>query len=276
MQDLIDRLDAELRATPAATFDTADTIRAGRRAVRRRRLAAGGAALTAAVLIGGVASLSGGGTEHARDGSVAGAPTPSASPTPEKWPADLLHEPLRMTAQGWQVNPRAKVIEHTGFTATDGTQSDIFRLRFEGSELYANGEEDGDWTAVSQDAAQGLSLREWAEMQATDDDGVVPGDQDLVTIDDDSRLTALPGVRIVGQRPDPGLGERFAAPGTPTAVAEVVRDGVTWFVVARAVPGGTEAIPYRKDRTIRTLDAFLAHARKQYAPNDEGGSEGLR
>ncbi|NHA01454.1 hypothetical protein G5V59_20995 [Nocardioides sp. W3-2-3] len=92
-----------------------------------------------------------------------------------------------------------------------------------------------------------------------------------------SQVRPEPGVEIVASRPDPGLGDRFAPAGRPTAVVEVVRDGETWFLAVRRIPGGgTEAIPYRKDATVPTLSAFLAYARTQYAPNESGGSEGLR
>ncbi|TQK69291.1 hypothetical protein [Nocardioides sp. SLBN-35] len=53
MQDITDRLGAELRTPPPPTFDVAATVGAGRRAVRRRRLARGSAALALALVIGG-------------------------------------------------------------------------------------------------------------------------------------------------------------------------------------------------------------------------------
>jgi hypothetical protein len=55
MQEIIERLGAELGAAPPpAAFDVRTTIGAGRRAVRRRRLAAGGAALALMLIVGGV------------------------------------------------------------------------------------------------------------------------------------------------------------------------------------------------------------------------------
>ncbi|GAA1504971.1 hypothetical protein [Nocardioides humi] len=54
MQDIIDRLEAELGGPPPApTFDVGTTIATGRRAVRRRRLAAAGATLALALVAGG-------------------------------------------------------------------------------------------------------------------------------------------------------------------------------------------------------------------------------
>ena len=53
MQEIKERLDAELAAPPAPTFDVAATLGAGRRAVRRRRLAVGGAVLGLALVAGG-------------------------------------------------------------------------------------------------------------------------------------------------------------------------------------------------------------------------------
>jgi len=164
MQDLIDQLDAELRSGPAAAFDVAVTVRAGRRAVRRRRLAAGASGLAAAVLIGGFAAISGGSTEHASDVPVAG--DPSASVSPEPWPDEDLHyEPLRSTDQGWQVNPRATILEQIEFTATDRHVYTAFRLRFEGDQLYAVGRDDGTWVADEIRARNRPPLRAWAEKQ---------------------------------------------------------------------------------------------------------------
>lgn len=286
MQDLVERLDAELDRAPDPTFDIPGTLASGRRAVRRRRLAVGAAGLAAAVVVGGTAALAldGGGTSAGRDGNEAGTPTPTATATsittegaPEAtaggWDADEL---LLVREDGTiAVNPDADVIERGAFTATNGKVAEVFHLGLGGREFYAVADRSG-YTSVPL-PAQGLALREWAQQQLTLDEDDGASDRSWVSIDDRSRVTAMPGVELVVSRPDPGLGDGFAGPGEPTAVAEVVRDGFTFFLAIRRLPdGAAEAIAYRKDDRITTLDAFLSYARDQYATDDEGSSEGMR
>lgn len=282
MQDLVERLDAELRHAPPPGFDIPGTLTSGRRAVRRRRLAVGVAGLATAVVVGGTATLAldGGGTRAGRDDHVAGTPTPTAAATsastevaPGGWEADTL---MIVGEDGSiTLNPDAEVIERADYTSANGEPAEIFHLALGGREFYAVADRAG-YSSVPL-PAQGLTLPEWAEQQLTLDSGAAAGDRSWVRIDGRSRVTARPGVEVVAWRPDPGLGEAFAAPGTPTAVAHVVRDGLTYFLaVRRLAGGGTEAIPYRKDDQVTSLDSFLAFARERYATDDAGGSEGLR
>jgi len=141
----------------------------------------------------------------------------------------------------------------------------------------------GAWSGRDVSAGtQGLTLVEWAR-EVLAPASVLPEDHMWVRFDEGSHLVPLyEGLRIVDQIADPGLGENFAAAGDPTAVAEVVHDGVTYFLAVRPLVGRTEvegqseAIPYRKDGRITTLEEYLDYARHQYATNDEGGSEGIR
>lgn len=289
MQDLIERLDAELTRAPDPTFDIPGTLVSGRRAVRRRRLAVGAAGLAAVVVVGGTAALAfdGGGTTSGRDGNVADTPTPTATASasastsegdaaeevPGGWDPDVL---LLVLDDGTiTVNPDAEVIERGDFTATNGKTGEVFRLSLGDREYYAVADRAGySSTPVP---AQGLTLREWAEQTLTLDEDNGASDRSWVTIDAQSNLKAKPGVEVFVWRPDPGLGDNFAAPGVPTAVAQVVRDGFVFFLAVRQAPdGSTEAISYRKDDAVTTLDEFLAYARDQYATNEQGGSEGLR
>lgn len=284
MQDLVERLDAELSRAPDPTFDIPGTLASGRRAVRRRRLAVGAAGLAVAVVVGGAAALllDGGGTSSGRDGNVAGTPTgtPSATVTSDDATAagDGQVVPLYIGLDGVvEVPEGADVIERARFTATTGAEAEIFHVGLGGSEYYAyatTSDSSVGWTRLP---AQGLTLREWVEQQLTlgADDG--SADRAWVRLDDRWRVRGLPGVQVLEQVSDPGLGDGFAAAGEPTAVAEVVRDGYTYFLAVRRLPDGTtEAIPYRRDDRITTLDAFLSYARDQYATNEQGGSEGLR
>lgn len=279
MQDLTERLDAELASAPAPTFDVAGTLAAGRRGVRRRRLAVGAVGVAAALVVGGTATLvlGGGDPSSGRDGNVAGAPTPSATATSDG-AAGTAVAPLHLRSDGTvEVPEGADVVERARFTATTGAEAEIFHVALDGEEYYAYAATaDGSigWVDLP---AQGLTLREWAEQQLTlgEDGGAV--DRAWVRLDDRSALTAGTGVRIVEQQPDPGLGDGFAPAGEPTAVAEVVRDGLTYFLAVRLLPdGSTEAIPYRRDDRVPTLAAFVSYSRHQYATTDEGGSEGPR
>lgn len=283
MQDLIERLDAELTRAPDPTFDIPGTLVSGRRAVRRRRLAVGAAGLAAAVVVGGTAALAfdDGDTRSGRDGNVAGTPTPTATASPagstEETPGGWEEGVLLLVLDDGSitVNPDAEVIERGDFTATNGKRGEIFRIRLADREYYAVADRAGYSSTPL--PAQGLTLREWAEQMLTLDEDNGASDRSWVTIDAQSDVKAKPGVEVFVWRPDPGLGENFAAPGVPTAVAEVVRDGFTFFLAIRQAPdGATEAIPYRKDDAVSTLDEFLTYARGQYATNDQGGSEGLR
>lgn len=284
MQDLIDRLGAELSTAPEPTFRIPDAVGAGRRAVRRRRLAAGTAALAIAVAVGSAAWVVAPGGDGSSRGRAAVDPPSSATPTPTAdagppWGPD---EVLRTNGAGRvTLNPAAEVIERHSFL--EGGEA--YHVALGDEEYYALASVD-DSTSTQRLPAQGLGLVEWANAQSvlgSGDGGEGPGgggfdgnSVDWVRIDSASRLTATDGTRIVEQRPDPGLGESFAAPGEPTAVAEVVVDGTTYFLAVRSIDGTTDAIPYRRDDVVSTLDGFVSFSRERYATNDAGGSEGLR
>lgn len=118
MQDIIDRLQAELgdRPSPPPGFEIGTTIGAGRRAVRRRRLAVGGAALALALVVGGagvaVTSQFGGG--HGGDSSVqvaAGVSSEGLEPTSglnDDFPAgyDPQDDHALLIRKGWEVVDR--------------------------------------------------------------------------------------------------------------------------------------------------------------------------
>lgn len=278
MQDLTERLDAELTRAPDPTFDVPDLLVPGRRAVRRRRLAVGAAGLAAAVVVGGTAALTAGsGDPHAgRDQDVAGRPDASPSATTTDQAGEVV--PLDIHLDG-SVEPArgAKVLERSPFTASGGQVAEVFHLALDGQEYYAYGETADNsigWTPVP---AQGLSLDEWAEQQLTLGNASDTDDRSWVSFDDRSRLHPKAGVEIREQLAEPGFGDRFASPGEFTAAAEVRRSDATWFLAVRQTPDGTtEAIPYRKDERIATLEQFIGYARDKYATDEQGGSEGLR
>jgi hypothetical protein len=282
MQDVVDRLDVELRRTPDPTFDVLGTVAGGRRVLRRRRLATGAAALAVAAVIGGAAWATGSGGSEAR-GRVAVEPTADPVPTAASTssPADVeafgQKDVLIMADDGTStLNPDAEVIEQAPF----GAGGEMIHVSLGGEEYYVLTMADGS-TSTQQLPAQGLTLREWA---ARNSGGGSIADEDWVEFDVGSHVVArLDGVTVVRQLPDPDLGENFAGPGEPTALAEVVLDGATYFLAVRAIDGGpAEGIFYRRDGDIATLEQFRTFAIAQYAgdgpdgPDGSGGSEGLR
>lgn len=278
MQDIIERLDRELSAAPATGVDIGLSVAAGRRALRRRRITTGAGVLAAFVVIGGAAALVVGGDDPRTGQDVTQQPptSPTATATTTD-PADGV-VPVDVHLDGSvEPAPGAQVLERAQFTASGGQVAEVFHLRLDGREYYAYGETADNSVGWAPLPVEGLSLDEWAEQQLTRGDASATGDRSWVSFDDRSRLHPKAGVEIGEQRADPGFGERFAAPGEFTAAAEVRRSDATWFLAVRQTPdGATEAIPYRKDDRITTLDAFISYARDQYATNDQGGSEGLR
>ncbi|WP_182377964.1 hypothetical protein [Nocardioides sp. WS12] len=277
MQDMIDRLARELAQAPEPGFDIASTVASGRKAVRRRRIAAGGAVLAAALVVGGTAWLVVPGDDNGPESSEVAVqpkvtPTPTETVTIDPGPNDtepLLSGPDNQTI----INPDATILERADYTSDTGTVVDTYHLRLRGDEYYAY---IGDDEASSfPTPAQGLTLREWVAQTV---DGSNIGDDAWVRFDNESHLvTVLDGLTIVRQEADPDLGANFAPPGDPTALAEVVLDGTTYFLAVRGIAGGpVEAIPYRRDAEVGSFEQFRTHTQNQYAENESGGSEGLR
>lgn len=271
--DLGARLDAELLDAPTGGTDVNALLSTGRRTVRRRRLAAALGSAGLVVALGAatwaVTGDDGGADDGGGDRVAVQGVEQVADPG---WAAD---EVLRIEGDEVVVNPAAKVLGQASLTAENGAWGEAYRLRLDGTEVFALAQvQDGAVDTVPA-RQQGMTLRQWAISVL--DPSAPPADDQWVTIDADSHLTARPGVRIVHQQPDPGFGERFAGPGQPTAAAEVVRNGTTYFLAVRGLSGRpVSAIPYEKDAKVSTLAEFVEHARKQYAPNASGGSEGLR
>ncbi|GAA3529828.1 hypothetical protein [Nocardioides daeguensis] len=117
MQDITDRLDAELRTPPPPTFDVRATVGAGRCAVRRQRLVRGGAALALALVLGGagvaVTSQVGDSRGPAREQVQVAAGVSSAGLAPtdnlvDGFPAgyDPQHDDVVLVRDGWEVVER--------------------------------------------------------------------------------------------------------------------------------------------------------------------------
>ncbi len=129
MQEITDRLDAELRTPPPPTFDVAATVGAGRRAVRRRRLARGSAALALALVVGGAGLAvtsrftgTAGAAPVAVAAGVSGEGLVSSDRPTDQTPAvdDPQHEGVILVRTGWEVIARVED-PVTGLRTVGGT-----------------------------------------------------------------------------------------------------------------------------------------------------------
>jgi hypothetical protein len=113
------------------------------------------------------------------------------------------------------------------------------------------------------------SFEEWLEAYAVDTVEAIG--RDLVTFGPGQTLEAGAGTTILEQRPDPDLPAPFAPASARTAVAQVERDGLTWFVLARELEGERDyvATPLSA-QTGDDIDSFLELATERYA--DQGGT----
>lgn len=259
-----------------------DRLSAGRRARRRRKGAEGVAAIAGVAVLGlaAYAIAPGGSPDSAKDpgftNQTSGSPTttPTTSPT-----GAAASEPLGESMWA-EYDTDGNVVLADGVTELQRVPNPLGLQHPEksvGLEVERNGkrvwmllEYSEKGSAASSDPAQKsfATLQQWLDHQVALQTG---GEQvQFVKFGAGETLEPLPGVTIVQQRPDPGMGDRFAGPGDRTAVAEVRVDGATWFVLARQVGGGTpEYFPTAAIAGRQTLAEFLEYARGQYA-NGEG------
>ncbi|WP_028655308.1 hypothetical protein [Nocardioides sp. J54] len=195
MQDLTDRLDAELGRAPEPTFDIADTLAAGHRAVRRRRAALGAAGLAAALVVGALVTTATGGL--ARDVQDA-APTWADQPREVTWPVEDAAFPVRHRDGQWEVNPEATVLHEDRRSGAV-----LWELEVHGQHVYVRGDRTGSWTLAPVGVAS-PPLRAWATDPAMMPPAaprvpVVPGwdDRDEPLLVVDGRLRIHPDAEVV-------------------------------------------------------------------------------
>jgi hypothetical protein len=140
MQDITDRLDAELRTPPPPTFDVAATVGAGRRAVRRRRLARGSVALALVLAVGGAGlavTSQFSGTEGTAPGAVqvaagvSGEGLVSSGRPLDETPAiyDPQHDDVILVRPGWEVISRVEdPVTHLSTVSGTGPVTDSTAL----------------------------------------------------------------------------------------------------------------------------------------------------
>ncbi len=296
--DIGRRIDASFGEGPSgAPVD--DVLTQGRSALRRRRVATwGGAAAVLAVVGVGAAvagtSLGGGsGDDLVADGPRSSASSdPTSEPSPDTSP-DTSEGPDVPTFSSdapasWSAKQLAgyvdgEVVVREGLTVTEVAEDPLAlepAVRSTALALEETGGkrswryllwEDGRTARFAQESSTvpAWSFAEWLDAYAVDT--VEALGRDLVRFGAGQSLEAADGVRIVEQRPDPQLPEPFAPASSRTAVAQVERDGVTWFVLARELEGERDYVATpRSEETGDDLDSFLQLATERYS--GQGGA----
>lgn len=297
-RDLSRRFDASFGdGPPGAPVD--EVVAAGRGALRRRRAATWGGALAVLAVVGLGGVLAQTGAPGSGDELVAGGTSDSASAEPSDEPSDgPSDEPTAETEPpsystdapaSWGKGQLAgyvddEVVVREGLTVTEVAQDPLGLEPAVSSTALAIEETDGKrswryllWTdgetprhAQESSTVPAWSFEEWLEAYAVDTVEAIG--RDLVTFGPGQTLEAGAGTTILEQRPDPDLPAPFAAPASArTAVAQVERDGLTWFVLARELEGERDyvATPLSA-QTGDDIDSFLELATERYA--DQGGA----
>jgi hypothetical protein len=299
-----DQLDRSFGAGPEGLPTPADRLAVGRRALRRRRrltLAGISVAVVAAVGLG--TALAGTTGEHGADGppppiatkgtktSPTAAP-PSPSPSPNDTAEALARKSRRaernaqrsmtdsvpatydalgnvVVKDGWRVVQRIDdplglhpPEDSSGLVVTDGQQTRWVLLSRERAVDQEGHPLPGAFgvSGSSDPPGKGYArFEDWLASMVAIQGG--PQTHPLLTVDDTDRLQAGPRAEIVAVRPAPAI-EGYTTEGD--RMAEVTRDGRTWFVVVRGHGRDTEVIPVDADvLAAPTFAAFLDHVRKQ-------------
>lgn len=187
-----------------------------------------------------------------------------------QFPAALDDVDARLVVKdGWRVVQR--VPEPVGYeppekslgvVVTDGEQTRWMLLTLDTVRDENGVPIDGEVSASASadDAGKGYSrFEDWLASMIAINGGPQP--PSLVTVNADDEVLAGPGTTLVDVQEVPVI-ERYTAPGD--RVAEVTRDGRTWFVVVRGHGPDAELIPV--DGAVlpsATLDALLAYLAQQ-------------
>jgi hypothetical protein len=272
--DLAARLDAAIGdAAPDPDPDrVAALVAAGRRARARRRAGLGAACAVVLLAGGGVALAAAGSDRAATDPGVA---TDPAAPGTRGEGALVDDELVALTLDGrLVVRDGVEVLQRVDNPLGSAPPASSLGLAVrEGGTTY--------WYLLDTDGTSGAgsshevarrsfpTLRSWLADRVALESGRPT--LALVRMAPDGRLTPRDGVTIVRQRTGVRLGNDFADPGTPTAVAEVRWRGRTWFVAARRFPGyAPEYFPSAASVSGPTLRDFLAAARQRFSEKGAG------
>ncbi len=253
-----------------------DRLSSGREALRRRRLLVGSAAVAVVVVTAGGYAVAGPRADSTGS-NPAIATSPSAGSTPES-SVEPSADPSRAV---W-----ARIFPDGGF-AVNADVTEVRRIndplpglprhhsvalelrKGQSVKWFLLAVRPGEtWTSSTGAYVGFASLEEWVADQRSLQTGT-PTQSYVEFADDGSLRPAAPGVELVRQQADPPLPDSYGG-GLDTAVAEVVVDDVTYYVLARD-PDKPDYIAVPAVIGGATLADFLDYAREQYS-----GGEGLR
>lgn len=287
--NLAEELDRSIGEGPALP-PPQDLLPSGRRALARRRISVGAAAAAVVVVVVGLTAVGGGllgddTSAPAPSNRVSDAADPPAEP-PSRAEIRRVIDAGLVEFDGFGdlvISPRADVqqrldnpYEVAAPRKSVAIAAEIDRAVYWFATVYIG---DGISNSV---ATYGGSHRQgfeaWVADKATiaedgpdGDSGEWPGipDLNLVRFAEGDRLEAVAGVTLVRQVAQPDLGAAWAGPNDRSAVAEVVRNGERYYVLARVPVDGPEqyiAVPEADGGP--TLEQFIDLAQDRYA---EGG-----
>ena len=304
---LAELLDGSFGAGPDGLPAPSERLVAGRQALRRRhRVGIAGTTVAVVAVVGLGAALSGAlGGESDADGptpplATSGTTaTPSASATPSdavrqaalarlekqaqqqahrieqaqvsnQFPASFTYDGQVVVKDGWRITQRVE--EPVGYqppeaslgvVVTNGVRTRWMLLMLEHqTDGHGNPTDELGTGASADDPGKGYSrFEDWlASMVELNGGARTPA---LLTVDAADRLTPGPGATLVETRGYTTDGDRMA---------EVRRDGRTWFVVVRGHGAQADVIPVDADvLAAPTFEALVDHVTSQAA-----SGEGLR
>lgn len=194
----------------------------------------------------------------------------------KQFPASLdPNDGSLVVKRGWEVVQRveepvgfAPPEKSLGVVVTDGTTTRWMLLCLNQVYDHANNPIVGEVSpsASADDANKGYSrFEDWLASMAAISGG--PQNDPLVVVSADDEVTAGPAATLVDLQEIPVV-DGYTSPGD--RVAEVERDGRTWWVVLRGHGAQAEVIPVDGDVLPEsTLDALLAYLAQQ-TQNGEG------
>jgi hypothetical protein len=295
-------LDRSFGAGPEGLPTPVERLAVGRRALRRRRrLTVAGTSVAVVIAIGAGVALSGGG-DHGANGppppiATHGTPSVDASAQAEaralaeqqrkahradqrlvsaQFPASYAPDGRIVVKDRWGI---LQIVEEpmrylrpersVGLIVSNGEQTRWMLLTLE-KQVDGDGNPTGGLgpTAAADDPGKGYArFEDWLDSMVALNGG--PKVQPLLTVDDADELHAGRGAELVATRPIPVI-DGYTTAGD--RMAEVRRDGRTWFVVVRGHGPDADVIPADAGvLSAPTFSAFVDHVRSQAA-----SGEGLR
>jgi hypothetical protein len=268
--DVRDELEAAFAGEPAhRPID--DRLVSGRRALRRRRLSAGVAAAATVAAIAGAAAVTGlGDSPTGSDSGVTTNPTDTRAIDQARAPWAQL-SPTGEVKLGPEVEEVRRI--DNPLELSPPQQSVALELRKSDKvKWFLLAVRPGETWESSFGAFVGFgSLDEWVDDQRRLEAGQ-PAKAYVEFAADGTLRPANPRVELVRQQANPDLPDNYDNYDGPleTAVAEVIVDDVTYYVLARD-PANPDYIAVPAFIGGRTMADFIDYARAQYA-----GGEGLR